>query len=94
MSATDLTAPAPSEASPSPGGALVSVILAINEAEAHPREVIEGFGKALHDAGYASEFVIVLDGPVGRFEEELRELGKRWEVHVVALEGGGLGESS
>lgn len=94
MSVTDVKAPAPAAAAPPPGGgALVSVILAINEAEAHPREVVEGFGKSLHEAGYASEFVIVLDGPVGRFEEELRDLGKVWEVHVVALEGGGLGES-
>ena len=94
MSATDVTAPAQRESSPPPGsGALVSVILAINESEAHPREVVEGFGASLHEAGYDCEFVIVLDGPVGRFEEELRELGKAWEVHVVALEGGGLGES-
>ena len=94
MSATDVTARAPQETSPPSGsGALVSVILAINESEAHPREVVEGFGASLHEAGYDCEFVIVLDGPVGRFEEELRELGKEWEVHVVALEGGGLGES-
>ena len=74
-------------------GALVSVVIAITEAEAHPREVVEGFGEALRRGGYRSEFVIVLDGPVGRFEDELRELAQRWTVHVVALEGGGLGES-
>ena len=94
MSATDVQPPASTPAPPPAGdGALVSVILAINESEAHPREVVEGFGQALHEAGYASEFVIVLDGPVGRFEDELRDLAKLWEVHVVALEGGGLGES-
>ncbi|MCK5942660.1 MAG: FemAB family PEP-CTERM system-associated protein, partial [Planctomycetes bacterium] len=76
-----------------PDGPLVSVVLAITDAEAHPRTVVEGFGKALAQAGYPSEFVIVLDGPVGRFEEELRELAQQWVVHVVALEGGGLGES-
>jgi len=75
------------------GGPLVSVVIAISDAEAHPRNVIEGFGKALHQAGYTSEFVLVLDGPVGRFEDELRELTQHWTVHVVALEGGGLGES-
>ena len=69
-------------------GALVSVVIAITEAEAHPREVVEGFGEALRRGGYRSEFVIVLDGPVGRFEDELRELAQRWTVHVVALEGG------
>lgn len=75
------------------GGPLVSVVIAISDTEAHPRNVIEGFGKALHQAGYRSEFVLVLDGPVGRFEDELRELTQHWAVHVVALEGGGLGES-
>jgi FemAB-related protein (PEP-CTERM system-associated) len=74
-------------------GPLVSVVIAISDAEARPRNVIEGFGKALHQAGYTSEFVLVLDGPVGRFEDELRELSQHWNVHVVALEGGGLGES-
>ena len=74
-------------------GVLVSVVIAVTEAGAHPREVVQGFGEALRDGGYASEFVIVLDGPVGRYEDELLELAELWNVHVVALEGGGLGES-
>jgi|GEM_PF-76092 len=74
-------------------GPLVSVVIAVTEAGADPREVVEGFGAALNAGGYASEFVIVLDGPVGRYEHELRELGEQWNLHVVALEGGGLGES-
>ena len=79
---------------PSPGGStLVSVVIAITEAGANAREVVEGFGESLRAGGYASEFVIVLDGPVGRYEDELRDLAERWNLHVVALEGGGLGES-
>ena len=74
-------------------GALVSVVIAITEAGADAREVVEGFGEALRAGGYQSEFVIVLDGPVGRYEDELRDLAERWNLHVVALEGGGLGES-
>ncbi|MFK7739173.1 MAG: FemAB family XrtA/PEP-CTERM system-associated protein [Planctomycetota bacterium] len=74
-------------------GPLVSIVIAITENEAHPRTVIEGFGRALLANGYPCEFVVVLDGPHRRFDEELRELSQRWTVHTVALEGGGLGES-
>lgn len=72
---------------------LVSVVIAITESEAHPRTVIEGFGGALAEAGYPCEFVVVIDGPITRFDEELQELGQDWTVRVVSLEGGGLGES-
>jgi len=72
---------------------LVSVVLAITEGEANPRPVIEGFGGALTKAGYPCEFVVVIDGPVTRFDDELRDLGKQWTVRTVSLEGGGLGES-
>ncbi|MBX3462448.1 MAG: FemAB family PEP-CTERM system-associated protein [Planctomycetes bacterium] len=74
-------------------GPLVSVVVAISGPEAQPRTVVEGIGKALHAAGYRTEFVVVLDGPAGRFGDELRELAARWTLHVVQLEGGGLGES-
>jgi len=75
------------------GQPLVSVVIAISSADAHPSTVVDGFGEALRDAGYPCEFVVVVDGPVGRFDDELAELGERWTVHVVTLEGGGLGES-
>ncbi|MEC8252219.1 MAG: hypothetical protein VX044_03325, partial [Planctomycetota bacterium] len=84
---------AATEADKPVAGALVSVVIAITEAGADAREVVEGFGEALRAGGYQSEFVIVLDGPVGRYEDELRDLAERWNLHVVALEGGGLGES-
>ncbi|HEB53942.1 MAG TPA: FemAB family PEP-CTERM system-associated protein [bacterium] len=82
-------APAPAAAS----GPLVSVVLAITDNEAHPRKVIDGFGAALAQGGYRSEFVVVIDGPIHRFDDELAELATRWTVHIVSLEGGGLGES-
>jgi FemAB-related protein (PEP-CTERM system-associated) len=72
---------------------LVSVVIAITESESQPRTIIEGFGEALKAAGYTTEFVVVLDGPLRRFDEELRDIGLSWTVHTVALEGGGLGES-
>jgi FemAB-related protein (PEP-CTERM system-associated) len=72
---------------------LVSVVVAIAGPEAQPRSIVDGFGKALTAAGYGCEFVFVLDGPGGRYEQELRELGARWTLRIVQLEGGGLGES-
>ena len=72
---------------------LVSVVVAISGPEAQPRTVVEGFGPALVAGGYRAEFVFVLDGPAGRFAEELRDLAARWTLHTVQLEGGGLGES-
>jgi FemAB-related protein (PEP-CTERM system-associated) len=72
---------------------LVSVVVAIAGPEAQPRSVVDGFGQALLAAGYGCEFVFVLDGPGGRYEQELRELGARWTLRIVQLEGGGLGES-
>jgi len=76
-----------------PSAPLVSVVIAITESEAHPSTVINGFGGALTEAGYPCEFVVVIDGPITRFDEELQELGQKWTVRVVSLEGGGLGES-
>ena len=52
---------AASEADKPAVGALVSVVIAITEAGADAREVVEGFGEALRAGGYQSEFVIVLD---------------------------------
>jgi FemAB-related protein (PEP-CTERM system-associated) len=72
---------------------LVSVVVAIAGPEGQPRVVVDAFGKALVDGGYRCEFVVVLDGPATRFEAELREVGSRWPVRIVQLEGGGLGES-
>lgn len=72
---------------------LVSVVVAIAGPEAQPREVVDAFGKALVTAGYGCEFVVVLDGPGARFEQDLHELAARWTMRIVRLEGGGLGES-
>lgn len=89
MSSSIVSTPQPTQ----PGAPLVSIVIAITEGEASPSTVINGFGGALTDAGYPCEFVVVIDGPVTRFDEELQELGLKWAVRVVALEGGGLGES-
>ncbi|MBL8754962.1 MAG: FemAB family PEP-CTERM system-associated protein [Planctomycetes bacterium] len=72
---------------------LVSVVVAIASPEGQPRVVVDAFGKALVDGGYRCEFVVVLDGPGTRFEQELREVSARWPLRIVRLEGGGLGES-
>jgi len=72
---------------------LVSVVIAIAGPEGHPRDVIDAYGQSLHSGGYRCEFIVVLDGPTPRFDEELRDAASRWTVRVVQLEGGGLGES-
>lgn len=72
---------------------LVSVVVAIDAPEVDPQPVVEQLGRALTDAGYPCEFVFVLDGPYGRVEQVLRRLESRWPVHIVQLQGGGLGES-
>lgn len=72
---------------------LVSIVIAITGNDAHPRTVIEGFAAALTTAGYPCEFVVVIDGPITRFDDELAELGASWPVFIVSLEGSGLGES-
>ena len=72
---------------------VVSVVVAIAGPDAHPSTVVDGFGKALVSAGYGCEFVVVLDGPASRYDQELRDLGARWPLRIVQLEGGGLGES-
>ena len=72
---------------------LVTVVLAIAGPDAQPRPVVEGFGKALLTAGYRCEFVVVLDGPAARFQQEVRDLASEWPLRIVQLEGGGLGES-
>ena len=74
-------------------GPLVSVVVAISGPEANVRPLVEGIGSALLRGGYACEFVFVLDGPLGRVEMALRELEGDWQLRIVQLQGGGLGES-
>ncbi|MCA8966225.1 MAG: glycosyltransferase, partial [Planctomycetes bacterium] len=80
----------PMAAAPAP---LVSVVVAVSGPEANPAPVVEGIGPALLRAGYRCEFVFVLDGPAGRVEAQLRELQEQWQLRIVQLQGGGLGES-
>ncbi len=77
----------------SPSRPLVSVVIAISGPEVDVRHLVEGFGEALLRGGYACEFVFVLDGPLARVEMALRELEAAWQVRIVQLQGGGLGES-
>ncbi len=72
---------------------LVSVVVAIGGPEAHPAPVAEGVSRALRQAGYGCELVFVLDGPAGPLEQEIRALDCGCPVHIVQLQGGGLGES-
>src|SRR5262249_46822082 len=72
---------------------LVSVVVPISSSDAHPRVVVEALAGALRRGGYACEFVLVLDGPVGAVEREIETIDPRCTVKVVRLQGGGLGES-
>ena len=73
----------------------VSVVVAFSKAdtEAQPGTIVAQVGAALKDAGHSFEFVYVLDGPLARVEADLHELEAEWPVHIVQLQGGGLGES-
>ena len=73
----------------------VSVVVAFTgvDIDAHPHSIVEEIGRALSDAGHSHEFVFVLDGPVGRVKQELRELQSDQPMTIVQLQGGGLGES-
>ena len=74
----------------------VSVVVAFSssDVEAQPRTIVEQVGRALAAVGHSFEFVYVLDGPQPRIEQELRELDAGCPVHIVQLQGGGLGEST
>lgn len=73
--------------------ALVSVVVAISDRDAHPKKVSEEISGALRAAGYACEFVFVLDGPVGPVEQEIAAIDCGCPIKLVRLQGGGLGES-
>ena len=49
---------------------LVSVVVPISNADAHPRAVVEALARVLRSGGHPVEFVLVLDGPVGAAERE------------------------
>jgi hypothetical protein len=72
---------------------LVSVVVAISAPDTKPEPVIHGIGKALARAGYACEFVFVLDGAYPRLDQQLRAIASEWPLRIVQLQGGGLGES-
>jgi FemAB-related protein (PEP-CTERM system-associated) len=72
---------------------LVSVVVAISAADTKPEPVVLGIGKALSSAGYACEFVFVLDGTYPRLDQQLRSMASEWPLRIVQLQGGGLGES-
>ncbi|MGE3175642.1 MAG: FemAB family XrtA/PEP-CTERM system-associated protein [Planctomycetota bacterium] len=72
---------------------LVSVVVPIGNPEAQPRVVVEALAEVLRSGGYAAEFVLVLDGPVGQVERQIETIECGAPVKIVRLQGGGLGES-
>ncbi len=72
---------------------LVSVVVPISSAESHPKAVVEALSRSLRSGGYAVEFVLVLDGPVGLVEREIETIQCGCPIKLVRLQGGGLGES-
>lgn len=72
---------------------LVSVVVPIGSPEAQPQKVVQELHAALTKGGYRSEFVLVLDGPVGPVERQIEQIQLPCPVKIVRLQGGGLGES-
>jgi FemAB-related protein (PEP-CTERM system-associated) len=72
---------------------LVSVVVPIGNPEAQPQKVVTALYEALTQGGYAVEFVLVLDGPVGPVERQIESMQCSCPIKIVRLQGGGLGES-
>lgn len=72
---------------------LVSVVIPIGSPEAQPQKVVTALNSALSKGGYAVEFVLVLDGPIGAVERQIESMQCSSPIKIVRLQGGGLGES-
>ncbi|MEE9126462.1 MAG: glycosyltransferase, partial [Planctomycetota bacterium] len=71
----------------------VSVVIPVTSADVSLGELVAGYSQPLAAAGYPHEVVVVLDGVAGRYEAEILELARSYPLKMVALHGGGLGES-
>ncbi len=71
----------------------VSVVIPVTSPEIDVGKLVHAFSAPLRQAGYAYEFVFVLDSVTGRPEHELHALQSQFPVTIVRLQGGGLGES-
>jgi FemAB-related protein (PEP-CTERM system-associated) len=71
----------------------VSVVIPVTTADIDVGVLVHAFSAPLRQAGYAYEFVFVLDSVLGRPEHELLALQDTFPVTIVRLQGGGLGES-
>ena len=70
----------------------VSVIVPVTDANAPLRELVPAYTRALTEAGYPHDIVIVLDGVRGAIETELKAMAATMPIKVVRLQGSGLGE--
>ncbi|MEZ5964988.1 MAG: FemAB family PEP-CTERM system-associated protein [Planctomycetota bacterium] len=71
----------------------VSIVIPVTNPEIDVGMLVQAYSAPLRRAGYAYEFVFVLDSVTGRPERELLALQDEFPVTVVRLQGGGLGES-
>ncbi len=71
----------------------VSIVIPVTSPEIDVGKLVHAFSAPLRQAGYAYEFVFVLDSVTGRPEHELLALQSQFPVTIVRLQGGGLGES-
>jgi len=71
----------------------VSIVIPVTSPEIDVGMLVHAYSAPLRQAGYAYEFVFVLDSVTGRPERELLALQDEFPVTIVRLQGGGLGES-
>jgi len=71
----------------------VSIVIPVTSPDIDVAKLVHAYSMPLRQAGYAHEFVFVLDSVTGRPEHELLALQDSFPVTVVRLQGGGLGES-
>lgn len=71
----------------------VSVVIPVTSPDIDVGKLVHAFSAPLRQAGYAYEFVFVLDSVTGRPEHDLFALQNEFPVTIVRLQGGGLGES-
>lgn len=71
----------------------VSIVIPVTSPDIDVGNLVHAYSAPLRQAGYAYEFVFVLDSISGRPERELLALQTEFPVTVVRLQGGGLGES-
>lgn len=72
----------------------ISILIHVTDPAAPIEVLVRTYGEVLQDIGRRGELVFILDGVAGDLLEKLEQLqAQRGDVRVLALQGGGHGES-